>query len=266
VSGSELPENPRPKVAPLPSGRPAFQAVEGSDEGGDRPAVPAFLEHLTGLRAHRQTHACSILQQSIVVLDDGKQLWPASRPSSIGTDPPGKFGHLLPIGKIHHGFGVRRSPGDPHDEAYDQAVDCAVSGVIQFSGKYRQVRRLPGDLPQQFPHVGIGLGPAFCRLSGHEINREKGVGFAFQNRHVPPDEIDHLPAVFPIADAGADHDPIEGFQVQGCSLPDGNQPNPVAVLPFHHLLHAQADFSGVAIGCRVEEENPGHGDRRSEGV
>lgn len=90
--------------------------------------------------------------------------------SSVSAGSPGKFGNLLPITKVHHSFGVRRSSGEPHDEKYYQTIDGRVTGIVRFSGKDRQVDRLRGDLSQQFSQVQIGFGPAFLGLSVYEID------------------------------------------------------------------------------------------------
>lgn len=58
---------------------------------------------------------------------------------------------LLPVGELHHAFGIGRALGQPHNQSNHLAVPKPVFWIVNFSGKYGQLSGPPGDLLQKFP-------------------------------------------------------------------------------------------------------------------
>jgi hypothetical protein len=74
---------------------------------------------------------------------------------------------------------------------------------------------------------------------------------------VPIDEVIDLLLVFPVTDTCADDDLVEIIEPCRRTLIDG-QDNDLVPLPSDYLLQALADFQGMSIGGRIENQNSGH--------
>ena len=83
--------------------------------------------------------------------------------------------HLCPIGKVDRIPAVGWAAGYPHNEADDLPVEEAVTGIVDFSRKHSQLPGSPCQALQEFDHVGIGVGMAFFRFAGDQIDGEKRV-------------------------------------------------------------------------------------------
>ena len=84
--------------------------------------------------------------------------------------------NLVPVGKLNICFRVSGPVRHPHNEADNIAIQQAVALVVYPAGEYSQVFRFPGDLLQEFSHIGIRVRLPLVGFARHHVNREESAG------------------------------------------------------------------------------------------
>lgn len=162
--------------------------------------------------------------------------------------------HLCPIGKVDRIPAVGWAAGYPHNEADDLPVEEAVTGIVDFSRKHSQFSGSPRQALQEFDHVGIGVGMAFFRFAGDQIDGEKRVRPCSEYRPVALQVLDQLGAMLAVTNTGTHHNLVVRRQVEARTVGQRDHRNAMS-LRFQQRLQVSANLQGVAIRRRVDKEN-----------
>ena len=173
------------------------------------------------------------------------------------ADGPAERLDLRPVGVVLDSRRIRGSFRHPHYQTDDLAIPIAISRVVQLSGKYRQLLRLPRDLAEKLAHIGVGVGLSLLRLARQQVHREESVRLFRQQLGMSGNELIDLFAVPAVADTGAENDLVEGRGVGFVHIADVPQGHRVAMFG-DNVQQSFADFPRVAVGGGIKDEEMGH--------
>ena len=173
------------------------------------------------------------------------------------TYPAAKGLYPLPVGEIDDCLGVGGTVGHEHDQANHEAVEKAVTRVVQLAGKNTGQFWCPGNLLQKFDQVGVSFRLILFRLSRHDVHREERVRLTFQQCLMALDELFHQRLVIAITDTGADDDLVKGGQVQPVGLGKRCHRRGMPLL-LHDLAQALTNTRCMTVGGRINDKNAAH--------